>query len=103
MKEVFLDRFFPPSRILQLRDEIINFQQLSGMPLNKEWLRFNRKWLKFPNHEVLDNILLQIFYRALNQLKKIVVDNAVGGSIIKQTVGVASRLLDQVTKQSRAW
>ena len=37
LTEVFLDQFFPPSRMLQLRDEIINFRQLNGEPLHEAW------------------------------------------------------------------
>lgn len=44
-----------------------------------------------------------MFYREFNQLNKTVDDNAVGGSIIKQSYGVAATLLDQVIKQSRGW
>ena len=50
------------------------------------------------NHEVPNKILLQIFYRALDQLNKMVVDNVVGGSLVRLSYSVASTLLDQVTK-----
>ena len=62
LTEAFLDRFFPPSRMLQLRDEIINFRQLNGEPLHESWQRFNKKLMQLPTHEVPDTMLLQIFY-----------------------------------------
>lgn len=38
----FIDRFFPQSCILQLRDEISNFWQVSGEPLHEAWLSLIR-------------------------------------------------------------
>ncbi|PHT27195.1 Protein NRT1/ PTR FAMILY 4.6 [Capsicum baccatum] len=37
LMEAFLERCFPSSRMLQLRDEIINFCQLNGKPLYEAW------------------------------------------------------------------
>lgn len=35
LTEAFLDRFFPPSKMLQLRDDITNFRQESSEPLHE--------------------------------------------------------------------
>lgn len=99
----FLDQYFPPSIMLQLRDEIINFCQFSGEPFYEVWQRFNDKIMQYSNHEVPKNILLQIFYRALDQLNKSIVDNAFGGSLVKLSYGVASNLVNKVIKLSRGW
>lgn len=56
--------------------------------------------MQCPNHEVSEKMLLQIFYQALDQLYKIVVDNAVGGSLVKLSYNVATNLLEEVTKQN---
>lgn len=48
-------------------------------------------------------MLLQIFYRSLDYLNKIVADNVADGSIVKQTYSVVAALLNEVTKQSRGW
>lgn len=36
-KEAFLEKFFPSSRILQLRVEISNFRKLPNEALHKTW------------------------------------------------------------------
>lgn len=45
---------------------------------------------------------LQIFYRSFYRFKKIVAENAIRGSLISQTFRVTLRLLDKMTKKSRA-
>lgn len=37
LTEAFLVQYFPPSKILPLRDEIINFRQIHREPLCEEW------------------------------------------------------------------
>ncbi|XP_047264469.1 uncharacterized protein LOC124896741 [Capsicum annuum] len=87
--------------MLQLHDEIMNFRQLNGKPLYEVWARFNRKIMHYPNHEVSEKMLLQIFYWALDPLNKTMVDNESGGSLMKLTYHEASNLLAEVTKQNR--
>lgn len=61
--------------MIQLRDEIINFFELNVQQLCEDLKRFNNNLIKFPNEEVLDKILCQIFYRDLDQLNKRVANN----------------------------
>lgn len=60
LKIAFLERCFPPSRILRLRDEINNFQQLLGEAMHEVWLRFKKKVATFLNHGLSNQVLLQI-------------------------------------------
>lgn len=53
--------------------------------------------MKCTNHEILEKIPVQIFYRELDELNMMVANNAVGGSIIKKSYSVTTSLLNQVT------
>ncbi|PHT28149.1 hypothetical protein CQW23_32251 [Capsicum baccatum] len=103
LRDAFLERFFPPSKRAQLRDEISNFRQLPSEALHETWERFKTKLTRCPNHHMTNVHLMEILYRALNSVTKPVVDNAAGGSFMDLTFGQASNMLDRMTKQSRAW
>ncbi|PHT48675.1 hypothetical protein CQW23_12883 [Capsicum baccatum] len=103
LEDVFLERFFPPSKRAQLRDEIINFRQFPTKALHETWDRFKKKLMRCPNHHMTNVHLMEILYRALNSVTKPVVDNAAGGSFMDLTFNEASGMLDRMTKQSRAW
>ena len=103
LRDAFLERFFPPSKRAQLRDEISNFRQLPSEALHETWERFKTKLARCPNHHMTNVHLMEILYRALNSVTKPVVDNAAGGSFMDLTFGQASNMLDRMTKQSRAW
>lgn len=59
--------------------------------------------IQYSNHEVSENMLLQRFYRESYQLNKSIIDNTFGGCLVKLSYGVASNLLNQVTKLSKGW
>ncbi|PHT57811.1 hypothetical protein CQW23_00174 [Capsicum baccatum] len=103
LKDAFLERFYPPSKRAQLRDEISNFRQLPTEALHETWERFKKKLMRCPNHHMTNVHLMEILYRSLNSVTKPVVDNAAGGSFMDLTFIQASDMLDRLTKQSRAW
>ncbi|PHT29434.1 hypothetical protein CQW23_30970 [Capsicum baccatum] len=103
LKDAFLERFFPPSKRAQLRDEISNFRQLPTEALYETWERFKTKLMRCPNHHMTNVHLMEILYRSLNSITKPVVDNMAGGSFMNLTFGQASNMLDRIMKQSKAW
>ena len=38
----FHKRFFPPSKMMKLRDDIQNFKQKKGEPIHESWTRFKK-------------------------------------------------------------
>lgn len=52
--------------------------------------------MKCTHQEMLEKMLLQIFYRILYQINKFILDSATGGSFVKSSYGVISSVLDQV-------
>ena len=85
LKEDILERFFPPSKRAQLRDEISNFRQLPTEALHETWERFKKKLMRCPNHQMTNVHLMEILFRDLNLVTKPVVDNAAGGSSMDLT------------------
>ncbi|XP_015168639.1 uncharacterized protein [Solanum tuberosum] len=99
----FQVRFFPPSKMLSLRDSIQSFKRLEGEPLHETWLWFKKLVPKFPTHGLPDNILLQYFYRSLDSVNKVVADQLSPGGLMQQPYAVAIQLLDGMTAINWAW
>ncbi|XP_059310004.1 uncharacterized protein LOC132061163 [Lycium ferocissimum] len=103
LAKVFLKKFFPPSRMLQLRDEINNFCQLPDRALHETWIRFKKKIKSYTKHGFLDSVLIQIFYRSLDSVNKSVANNIVEGSIMDNSYATVCKLLDKLFEINEAW
>ncbi|XP_015165482.1 uncharacterized protein [Solanum tuberosum] len=99
----FYERFFPPSKMMKLRDDIQNFNQKEGEPIHESWTRFKRFLQKCPTHGLPSELLLQYFYRSLDSVNKGIADQQVQGGIMLQSFEVASFLLDGMTGVNQAW
>ncbi|XP_049364346.1 uncharacterized protein LOC125829127 [Solanum verrucosum] len=103
LKEAFLERFFPESKELQMKDEISTHKQLLGKAMHDAWWRFSQKLKKCPNHDLTERHLKHAFYRSLNYVTKYVVDAVCGGSFMRKSFAESIQLLDEVSKNNRAW
>ncbi|KAK4706533.1 hypothetical protein R3W88_033913 [Solanum pinnatisectum] len=99
----FQVRFFPPSKMMSLRDTIQSFKRLKGEPLQETWLRFKKLVLQCPTHDLSDNVLLQYFYWSLDSVNKGIADQLSPGGLMQQPYAVAAQLLDDMTTINRTW
>ena len=63
----FCLQFFPISRVVRLRLEILSFKQNKKESLGMAWERFNTLVNTSPDLAIQDPILLQHFYMGLNR------------------------------------
>ncbi|GJT80676.1 reverse transcriptase domain-containing protein [Tanacetum coccineum] len=63
----FVNRFFPPSKTTNLRNEITTFQQRFGETFSKVWDRFKALLNKCPHHGFSPLHQIDTFYNSLNQ------------------------------------
>ncbi|XP_049358865.1 uncharacterized protein LOC125823547 [Solanum verrucosum] len=103
LKKAFLERFFPESKELQMKDQLSTHKQLPGEAMHDTWWRFIQKLMKCPNHDLTERHLKQAFYRSLNYVTKPVVDASYGGSFTRKPFSESMQLLDEVSKNNRAW
>ncbi|XP_049362576.1 uncharacterized protein LOC125827308 [Solanum verrucosum] len=96
-------QFFPPSKMMTIRDSIQSFKRLNGEPLHETWLRFKKLVLQCPTHGLPDNVLLQYFYRSLDSVNKGVADQLSPGGLMQQPYAVAAQLLDGMKTINRLW
>ena len=81
LKKVFLDRYFPVSKISKLRKDITGVQQFSQETFYEYWSRFNTLVNSCPNHNISKGNLVQYFYDGLVPQLKMSVDAASNGSL----------------------
>ena len=98
LQDAFLDRFFPPARMMALRDAINNFCQKPNEALYEAWGRFRKMLAKCPNHMILEVVLLQTFYRGLNPASKNECNTVCGSPVMSLTWPLVTVCLDQHTK-----
>ena len=86
-----------------MKDEISTHKQLPGEAIHDTWWRFSQKLKKCPNHDLTERHLKQAFYRSLNYVIKPVVDVVYGGSFMRKPFAESMQVLDEVSKNNRAW
>ncbi|GJV69299.1 retrovirus-related pol polyprotein from transposon TNT 1-94 [Tanacetum coccineum] len=78
----FINKFFPPSKITNLRNEITRFQQRFDETFYKAWDRFNDLLRACPHHGFSELYQLDTFYNALNSNDQDSLNSAVGGNFL---------------------
>nr|GFB51988.1 reverse transcriptase domain-containing protein [Tanacetum cinerariifolium] len=62
MAKMFLEKYFPPSMVTKLRNEITNFRQRPDESLFEAWERYKLSIDRFPNHNMLPVTQIDTFY-----------------------------------------
>nr|GEY76210.1 reverse transcriptase domain-containing protein [Tanacetum cinerariifolium] len=65
MAKMFLEKYFPPSMVTKLRNEIINFRQRPDESLFEAWECYKRSIDRCPNHNMLPVTQIDTFYNGL--------------------------------------
>ncbi|GJW18910.1 reverse transcriptase domain-containing protein [Tanacetum coccineum] len=78
----FINKFFPPSKTTNLRNEITRFQQKFDETFYEAWDRFNDLLRGCPHHGFLELHQLDTFYNALNLNDQDSLNSAAGGNFL---------------------
>ncbi|XP_057803241.1 uncharacterized protein LOC131018541 [Salvia miltiorrhiza] len=92
MKKLFLEHFFPPTKMNALKKEISGAKQEYDESLSMYWTRFQRLVDSCPNHKFSQGDLLQYFYQGMMVDTKNLVNSASGGGFFQNTVSEAKRI-----------
>ena len=96
MRQAFLEKYIPPSKVASYRQAIMNFQQLESETMYEAWKRFKELMKKCPQHGVEDQMQLTIFYNSLLPDAKVILDASARGSFMMKRVSSAKKLLDDM-------
>nr|GEZ18330.1 hypothetical protein [Tanacetum cinerariifolium] len=84
MAKMFLGKYFPPSMVTKLRNEITNFCQHLDESLFEAWECFKLSIDCFPNHNMLPVTQIDTFYNGLTLRHHDTINAAAGGTFMKR-------------------
>ncbi|GJT72042.1 reverse transcriptase domain-containing protein [Tanacetum coccineum] len=82
----FINKFFPPSKTTNLRNEITRFQQKFDETFYEAWDRFNDLLRGCPHHGFSELHQLDTFYNALNSNDQDSLNSAAGGNFLRVAI-----------------
>ncbi|RDY10223.1 hypothetical protein CR513_05292, partial [Mucuna pruriens] len=96
MKCMFLEKFFPVSKIATIKKEICGIRQHSGEILHEYWERFNKLRATCPHHQISEQLLIQYFYEGLTMMDRSMIDTASGGALMDKTPATTRHLISNM-------
>ncbi|GKA37427.1 reverse transcriptase domain-containing protein [Tanacetum coccineum] len=103
MVSKFLSKYFPYSRTLQLRKEILNFWQLPTESVFEAWERFKSCLRKCPDHRILLLNQILTFYNGITMIDQERLMVAAGGNFMRKTPQEAYDLIENMTQHHFQW
>nr|GEV06127.1 hypothetical protein [Tanacetum cinerariifolium] len=84
MAKMFLEKYFPPSMVTKLRNEITNFCQHPDESLFKSWECYKLSIDRCPNQNMLPVTQIDTFYNAMTLRHRDTINAAAGGTFMKR-------------------
>ncbi|GJY64129.1 reverse transcriptase domain-containing protein [Tanacetum coccineum] len=94
----FINQFFPPFKIINLRNEITNFQQKFEETFSEAWDRFKDLLCACPHHDFTKLHQLDTFYNALTPTDQDSLNAATGGNLLTKTPRDAITIIENKSK-----
>ncbi|GJT21103.1 reverse transcriptase domain-containing protein [Tanacetum coccineum] len=79
VRKIFLGKYFPPSMVTKLRNDITNFRQEPDESLFKAWDRYKLSIDRCPNHNMLLVTQIDTLYNGLTMRHRDTINAAAGG------------------------
>nr|GFB25310.1 reverse transcriptase domain-containing protein [Tanacetum cinerariifolium] len=103
MAKMFLDKYFPPSMVTKLRNEITNFRQRPDESIYEEWERYKLSIDRCPNHNMLPVTQIDTFYNGLTLRHCDTINAAAGGTFMKRRPEECYNLIENMTTHHNDW
>nr|GEZ50837.1 reverse transcriptase domain-containing protein [Tanacetum cinerariifolium] len=94
----FINEFFPPSRITNLRNEISIFQQKFDESFHEAWERYKDLFRACPHHGFTELHQLDNFYNALNPADQDSLNADAGGNLLEKSPQDALTIIENKSK-----
>ncbi|GJU55521.1 reverse transcriptase domain-containing protein [Tanacetum coccineum] len=94
----FVNRFFPPSKTTNLRNEIMRFQQRFDETFSEAWDRFKDLFNKCPRHGFSPLHQIDTFYNSLNQFEQDSLNSAANGNFLTKNTQEALTIIKNKSK-----
>ena len=89
--------FFPISKVVSLKKEVLNLRQLEEESLGTSWDHFNELIITSPDLAIQDPILLQHFYMGLSKDSMESLDVASRGAFLHLSAREARSMLNRIS------
>ena len=99
----FLTKFFPPSKIAQLVQEINTFRQFEGDNLAEVWERFHEPLRRCPHHRLIKWMQVHTYYNGLSASTRTIIDASTSGALMKETTYQAYKILEDTATNTNHW
>ncbi|GKD11817.1 reverse transcriptase domain-containing protein [Tanacetum coccineum] len=103
MAKMFLEKYFPPSMVTKLRNEITNFCQRPDESLFEAWERYKLLIDRCPNHNMLPVTQIDTFYNGLTLRHRDTINAAAGGTFMKRRPEECYDLIENMTAHHNDW
>ncbi|GJW27263.1 reverse transcriptase domain-containing protein [Tanacetum coccineum] len=94
----FINQFFPPSKTINLRNEIMRFQQRFDESFYEAWDRFNDLLRACPHHGFSELHQLDTFYNALNANDQDSLNSAASGNFLDKMPHECLKIIESKSK-----
>nr|GEV59326.1 reverse transcriptase domain-containing protein [Tanacetum cinerariifolium] len=103
MAKMFLGKYFPPSMVTKLKNEITNFLQRPDESLFKAWERYKLSINRYHNHNMLPVTQVDTFYNGLTLRHRDTINAAAGGTFMKRRLEECYDLIENMTAHNNDW
>nr|GFA88637.1 reverse transcriptase domain-containing protein [Tanacetum cinerariifolium] len=103
MAKMFLVKYFPPSMVTKLRNEITNFCQRPDESLFETWECYKLSFDRCPNHNMFHVTQIDTFYNGLTLRHCDTINAAVGGTLMKRRPEERYDLIENMTAHHNDW
>nr|GFA50450.1 reverse transcriptase domain-containing protein [Tanacetum cinerariifolium] len=97
MMRKFLSKYFPPSMVTKLRNEITKFKQKPHESLFEAWERFKLSTDWCPKHNMILVTQIDTFYNGLTLTHQDTINVAAGGTFMHKTLKECYELIENMT------
>nr|GEY21085.1 hypothetical protein [Tanacetum cinerariifolium] len=100
---MFLEKYFPPSMVTKLRNEITNFRQHPDESLFEAWECYKLSIYRCLNHNMLPVTQIDTFYNGLTLRHRDTINAAAGGTFMKRRPEECYDLIENMTAHHNDW
>nr|GFA49976.1 reverse transcriptase domain-containing protein [Tanacetum cinerariifolium] len=100
---MFLRKYFPPSMVTKLKNEITNFHQRLDESLFEAWEHYKLSINRCPNHNMLPVTQIDTFYNGLTLRHRDTIIVVLGGTFMKRRLEECYDLIENITAHHNDW
>ncbi|XP_050155769.1 uncharacterized protein LOC126629707 [Malus sylvestris] len=103
LSEKFLNKYYPASKTLDMRTQILSFAQKPNEEFHEAWERFKELIRKCPHSGINTTDQMHIFFRGLNMTTKTLVNASCGGTYKDKNAQEACLLFEKMAEDTQQW